>query len=148
MEAIQKYALSQPHAVPGPRGAWERWSELRNGDLKEIEFLLANPNPEVVLSALDLYGAAYSSIASKEWPLRRRRVSMRPLPSKPTKRSRALVASSQRVLSARFRARPYVEARDCIVACMHDFFQHRHSLDATTEAHQRYQYLRELLSQL
>src|SRR5579885_1412579 len=117
MAAVEKYAMSQAYAIPGPRSAWERWVELRKNDLKEVDFLLANPNPEVVLSALDLYGAAYTAIEGKEWPLRRKQQSSSPLPSKPTKRTKALVASGQRIMSARLRVRPYIEARNCIVAC-------------------------------
>jgi len=136
--------MAQAPALPGPRLEWQHWLDLRSTTLKEIEFLLTSPNPEVVLSALDLYMAAYSAVQEREWPSHRGRNSRKQTPE----REQALIEATKRVLAASARTRAPADARACIIRCLHDFFQDRHALDGQSDAGLRYDYLRRLLAQL
>lgn len=144
MPEVERYSLAQPLKIPGPRANWEQWSEIRDGSLQSMEFLLKNPNPEVILSTLDLFVAAYAAVEhSDSWSFRGYGTrSLTP------DQERLAAEGAKRVMSARARAHTPANARACVVECLHDYFQHQHALDADPRSVSRYTYLRELFCQL
>ncbi|HVZ72737.1 MAG TPA: hypothetical protein VHJ20_10225 [Polyangia bacterium] len=144
MQEVETYALSQPWDIPGPRSAWEYWRELRDGQLKAMEFLLASPNPEVILSTLDLYSAGHAAVREAE-ERHVRGYGQRPFTPE---QEEAAKRAAPKILAARAQAQIPARARACLVQCLHDYFQHKHQLDSEPESAERFRYLRDLMSTL
>jgi len=61
MDKIGAYAETQAEINPGVKVWWRWWCGLRDNELGFLGPLLKSPNPEVALSALDLYEAEIHS---------------------------------------------------------------------------------------
>jgi hypothetical protein len=144
MEEVETYALSQPWHSPGPRSDWEYWRELRDGQLKAMEFLLTSPNPEEILSTLDLYSAGHAAVREAE-ERHVRGYGRRPFTPE---QEEAAKRAAPKLFAARAQAQIPARARACLEQCLHDYFQHKHQLDAEPEGAARYRYLSALMSTL
>jgi hypothetical protein len=144
MQEVERFALAQPWHLPGPRSDWEYWRELRDGPLKAIEFLLTSPNPEVILSTLDLYAAGYAAVHTSEVG-HVRGYGQRPFTSE---QEEAAKDAAHKLFAARAQAQIPSRARACLVQSLHDYFQHKHQQDAELEGLTRHRYLTDLMSTL
>lgn len=144
MSALQEYASSQERRIPGARLEWEEWCQLRAGPLAHLRYLLDNPNPEVILSALDLFGAARIARDQADFGgFDRAKLSGdRDEVDRAAKIIRSSLAESRAATAAPLRARAF------IVQSLHEFFRYRHRLDANPAAIPEREYLRDLLSTL
>jgi hypothetical protein len=144
MSAVQEYASSQERRLPGARLEWEEWCELRKGPLAHLGYLLDNPNPEVILSALDLFGAAKIARDQADFGAFERAK----LAGDQSEVNRVGQISMSSHAQSRAATYAPLRARAFIVQSLHEFFRHKHRLDAAASAQSELGYLRDLLSTL
>jgi hypothetical protein len=145
MSAIEAYALAQARRIPGARLEWEEWQQLRDGpQLASLKYLIENPNPEVILSALDLFAAArvaHDQVGRGVWDAAKRAGDQAELDRLTVTLMKEQV-KSQTSIGAPLRARAFVRQS------LHEFFRYRHRLDAAQAERPSRTYLRELLETL
>jgi hypothetical protein len=144
MSAVQEYASSQERRIPGARLEWEEWCDLRKGPLAHLGYLLDNPNPEVILSALDLFGTARIARDQADFGAfdRAKQSGDQDEVSRVAKIAMSSHAESRAATYAPLRARAF------IVQSLHEYFRNRYHLDTAAAAHSERDYLRDLLSTL
>ena len=137
MSAVERYSLAQKPSIPGAHLEWAQWCRLRDGDLKKHEYLLGSPNPEVVLSALDIFGAA-----------KRARETLDNAVFDAAKESgddAALSRAAKATFGDSVEAKAAIAARNSILRALHEFLLDRHRRDVTAEATLARRYMRSLL---
>ena len=140
MTAIGGYAESQPRKIPGANLEWREWCQIRDDHLAPLSFLLKNPNPEVILSALDLFAAGVMAFPVVGLP----KDGALPKGIKLDRFSK----SSDENRKARAIASPALRARAFIVQSLHELLRHLHRRDAAPEVADSHRYLRDLLADL
>lgn len=120
--------------------AWAGWQQFRDGSSGLLSYLLHNPNPEVVLSLLDLCEAAIDSKYRQAFEEARRICLASPnAPGDPWNylKSKGHKLANQAVI-----------ARERFRECLNRYFLYKHHLDSKSENKPVRDYLRRVLSGL
>lgn len=144
MSAIETFALAQETRIPGPNLEWKEWLQLRDGPLASLDYLLANPNPEVILSVLDLFAAAKLAHQRADFGAlqrARQRIDQADL-------DRAWVEAMHKGAKTSAAAEAPLKARAFIVQSLEAFFRYRHRFDANAAQRSSREYLHALLAAL
>ncbi len=124
------------------RTAWEKWDSFRKRATGGLALMLNHPNPEIVLSQLDLFSLAARQTAGSSF--------------REDKPDEALgqVLSDAEIPDDYWQSKGHKvlwyadEARNRLVDCLENFFRWRHYDDSTEAGRRRRDYLHSLLSGL
>jgi hypothetical protein len=139
MDVIQAEAATSREVML--RGAWEEWDSFRRGVNGAHGLLIRNPNPEIVLSLLDLYEIALTAMDEQE--LRRGvRGEREGAPNAVEVYERYLNSPHREEIEAGIRA------RGRLLHCLWSYLAWKHHDDSSPDGRRRREYLRRLLGRL
>lgn len=136
LASIEADIASSPAAQP--REAWRQWRAFRDGVTGPLQVVLRNPNPEVILSLLDLYEAALSAHDDEELAQAARAL-------RDGLEGAAIEPWDTRERQALYEGKV---ARNRLLDCLSEYFEAKHCDDNGAKHRARRDYLRQLLATL